>query len=90
MILVFSLCNYIGRRRPISTSAASTSAIFTCTKVYPVKVLNRTLDKTEREYLMMIFLISHRRDGSDEGSQHMFYAELTKNFPNYQQIFPLI
>ena len=26
-----------------------------------------------------------RRDGSDEGSQHMFLAELTKNFPNYNK-----
>ena len=30
------------------------------------------------------------RDGSDEGSQHKFYAELIKIIPNYHQIPPLI
>ena len=31
-----------------------------------------------------------RQDGSDEGSQHMFYAELIKSIPNYHQILRLI
>ena len=30
------------------------------------------------------------RDGSDEGSQHMFYAELIKIITNYHQILLLI
>ena len=55
---------------------------------------HRTLDK--REYLMIIFLNSHRnhmticcgpsfelsrQDGSDEGSQHMFLCRINKNYP---------
>ena len=32
---------------------------------------------------------SHR-DSSDEGSQHMFDAELTKIIPNYHQMLPFI
>ena len=31
-----------------------------------------------------------RQDGSDEGPQHMFYAELIKSIPNYHQILLLI
>ena len=30
------------------------------------------------------------QDGSDEGSQHTFYAELIKSIPNYHQTLPLI
>ena len=35
------------------------------------------------------WLTSTRRF-SDEGHNICFYAELTKNFPNYQQILPLV
>ena len=65
--------------------------------VYCMKSL-RALDK--REYLRIIFLIEticcdpsselSRRDDFDEGSQHMFYAELKKIIPNYHQILPVI
>ena len=65
-------------------------------------MLPKALDK--KEYLMIIegqcFLylieticcdpsseISHQ-DGSHEGLQHIFYAELTKVIPNYHQILP--
>ena len=56
----------------------------------------RALDK--REYLMVIFLIETiccepssktSQNGSDEGSHHMIYAELTKIIHNYYQILPL-
>ena len=46
----------------------------------------RALDK--REYLMIIFLISHQ-GGSDEGSRHMFLRIINKNIPNYHQILLL-
>ena len=41
---------------------------------------------------MIIFPISHQNhfDDSDEGSQHVFYAELTKIIPDYHQILHLI
>ena len=40
---------------------------------------------------MIIFLTSHRnKDGSDEGSQHMFLCRINKKIiPNYHQILPL-
>ena len=58
---------------------------------------HRALDK--REYLMIIFLISHRnhdvvphlnscRDGSDEGSQHMFLCIINKNYHYLSPITP--
>ena len=51
---------------------------------------------------MIIFLSSHlnhmlrhssepsHRNGSDEGSQHMFYTELTKIIHTYHQIFQVL
>ena len=62
-----------------------------------IEIFYRALHK--REYLMIIFLISHRnhmlhdpsseqsqRDSSDEGTQHMFLYRINKNC---HQILPL-
>ena len=57
-------------------------------------VVNSSPDlEIKREYLMIIFLLTETicwdpsseascQDGSDERSQHMVYAELTKIVPN--------
>ena len=62
--------------------------------------LHRALDK--REYLMIIFLFLIKticcdpssepspQDGSDEGNNMCFFAELTKFIPNYHQILTSI
>ena len=87
----------------IEFAYAQTSAYVLSLSLYTVVGQQRALDK---EYLMItegssfLFLIeticfdplseSSRRDGSDEGSQHRYFAELTKSTPNYHKILFLM
>ena len=95
MFLLTDKKNYI-RITPKTLLSGALGSLLTFHKTARVRVLDK------RVYLMIFFFLSlieticcdpsaePFRDGSDEGSQHKFYAELTKNIPNYHQILLLI
>ena len=53
-------------------------------------VAHRVFDANFSYFTSKPYAETPHRDGSVEGLQHIFYAELTKIIPNCHQILPLI